>query len=162
MNRFATISNVYRFKRVTFYTLTLSDSGIPMFYQFRKRHLTAEYRADMEVLRTWMENMGNLYGASSDYFREEGLAQAIPPGIGITHKHCTLRLYCLRMSHKVVILLDGGAKTKQKAQDCPIVGPHFVMANLLAAALWKALDNGLIAFDEKDDLVLPPNLKIPL
>ena len=90
------------------------------------------------------------------------MAQAIPPDIYITHKQCRLRLYCLRMTHRAVILFDGGAKTTKKAQDCPVVSSHFALANQLAEALWNAYDTGMIAKDENDDLILPPNLTIPL
>jgi hypothetical protein len=58
------------------------------------------------------------------------------------------------MSRGAVILFNGGEKTKgiKSAQDCPVVGPHFVLANQLSDAIWDAYDQGVFEFDQRDRL----------
>ncbi len=162
VNTFVILLPVTRFKRITYYTVRVEHDDLPLFTKFIKRHASPEFKEDMDLIRSWMRNLGEKIGASTDYFRQENHAHAIPPSIGLTKKGCGLRLYCLRVNHRVVILFDGGEKTSQRAQDCPIVAPHFELANRLALAIWRVLDEGQLQTNEYDDLVLVPNLKIAL
>ena len=49
-----------------------------------------------------------------------------------------LRLYCLRAIERLVFLFGGDLKTALKAQDCPNVKPHFILANKLTKAIDEA------------------------
>jgi hypothetical protein len=162
VNNFATVVTVNKFRRITYYTLKLSADDTALFSQFLKAHAAPEFKPDMDLLRHWMRQLGETIGASTDYLRPEGAAHAIPPPLEITRKGCRLRLYCLRMSPRVVILFNGGVKTKNKAQDCPIVAPHFEQANRLALLLWKAYDEGILQLDDRDDLIIPHDFKLEL
>jgi len=162
VNKFATIVKAIQFRRITYYSVLLEKNDLPLFSQFIKEHAGEEFREDMDLIRSWMRKMGENYGASMDYFRPEGSAHAIPPSVEITRRGCQLRLYCLRMSHRVVILFSGGIKTTNKAMDCPNVRDHFIMANKLSIQLWKAFEEGLIGFDQNDDLIIPQDFKILL
>jgi len=46
-----------------------------------------------------------------------------------------IRLYCLYVSKNIVILFNGGIKTKQKAQDCENVKRYFLEAEKLTAII---------------------------
>lgn len=162
MNNFATIVTGVKFRRITYYTIKLDSDSLPLFSLFMKAHAAPEYKSDMDLLRHWMKQLGETIGASTDYLRLEGAAHAIPPPVEITRKGCRLRLYCLRMSPRVVILFNGGAKTKNKAQECPVVAPHFEQANRLALLLWKAFDDGILRLDDRDDLIIPDDFKLEL
>lgn len=162
MNKFATLVKSIQFRRITYYSVLVDENDLPLFAQFIKEHAGEEFREDMDLIRSWMRKLGENYGASIDYFRQEGSAHAIPPPVEITRKGCQLRLYCLRMSHRVVILFSGSIKTMNKAMDCPNVRDHFIMANRVSDKLWKALKDGLITFDQNDDLVIPQDFKLVL
>jgi hypothetical protein len=151
MPTFATIIELYAFKEVTFYTVKIEGETAPLGSQFiesNKKH------KDIDVLKTWIRNLGEKRGALAHLFRPERKAEALPPPIEITQKSCSLRWYCLRMSRGAVILFNGGEKTKgiKSAQDCPVVGPHFVLANQLSDAIWDAYDQGVFEFDQRDRL----------
>src|SRR5690606_33471069 len=64
------------------------------------------------------------------------------------------RLYCYRLSERVVFLFDGDVKTADAAQDCPQVRPHFRMANQLARAINEAFKQQDIEWnDDCSDII---------
>lgn len=71
-------------------------------------------------------------------------------------------MYCIRICDEVVILLNGGIKTAQKAQQCPNVAPHFTMANKVSKLLTQAIKDKEISIEQNirprllinDDFVL--------
>lgn len=94
-------------------------------------------------LLAWIKiRMGSIDGAQTRFFRHEKQAMALPPPsrfLEIAYES-NLRLYCLRLSDHVVILFNGGIKSDvQTAQECPVVRPHFELAQRLAKAIDKAL-----------------------
>jgi len=71
-------------------------------------------------------------GALERHFRPEKNGEAIPI------ESSNLRLYCLRLSDENVILVNGGIKTSQTAQDSPDLLPHFETINSFKIILrWK-------------------------
>lgn len=82
-------------------------------------------------------------GSTEDYFRSERSAEALPPhwakfkdSDGITD--FGLRLYCIRVSAEILILLNGDRKTTQSPLDCSKCKPHFEFANKIADAFYEA------------------------
>jgi len=68
-------------------------------------------------------------------------------------KNNNLRLYCLRANENVVFLYSGGLKTTQKAQDCPNVKKHFILANQLTKAIDTAIKDSDIVWNEDYTLI---------
>jgi hypothetical protein len=104
---------------------------------------------------SWLAEIGNKYGAQDNYFRNEqqqGEAMGLPPYTkdrqpvytedGVTTAN-NLRLYCHCLNPKVVFLFNGGIKTETKAQECPNVKTHFLLANQLTNIIDRS-------FQEKD------------
>ena len=178
MNGFATITLVQRLRKVTYYSLTLDDQEESLFDQFIDKH-ASENKDKLHHIMTWVNLIGEKYGAREDYFRNEAEtadASALPPkGIDRepayieynerTHedenKANDLRLYCLRASDYVVFLFNGDIKTEAKAQDCNNVMPHFRLANILTKSIDRAFigrdiiwntDQSDILFDEGFEL----------
>jgi hypothetical protein len=79
----------------------------------------------LQLFRLITESIGNKYGATDDFFdRTENLAQALPPKpkvrveeIHAMGLHFPLRLFCYRVSERLVVLLHGGIKDARTAQD---------------------------------------------
>jgi hypothetical protein len=100
-----------------------------------------DYADELNKLVDWLEEIGEFRGAQSQYFRHEGQASALPPPsryfreLGYNELH--LRLYCYRITAKLVILFNGDFKTPGPltAQQCPRVRPYFEQANRIARAL---------------------------
>lgn len=97
-------------------------------------------------------------GAKERYFRFENRANALPPpartlvelGQSEETRGDNLRLYCIRLSEEIVILISGDRKTMETAQECPIVAPHFRLANNLAKKIDEAIINKEIVIDGKE------------
>ncbi|GJM32389.1 MAG: hypothetical protein DHS20C18_13900 [Saprospiraceae bacterium] len=121
----------------------------------------------MALIRSWLSKLGEEIGADARYFRFEaargGDARALPPPARYIHVDCRLRLYCMHINKRVVILFNGGVKTAAKAQNCDNVKPHFFLANKLTQAIDQAIRNGDIRYDERtNDLIFDPKLTLEI
>lgn len=169
MNKFGNIVTAFRFNKVTYYTVKFEDEDDPLFQKFIKKHQGETYGAHLAIIRRWLTNLGNLYGADERYFRREafrgGDARALPPPaqeLNIEDKNCSLRLYCMRLSERAVVLFNGGEKTAQTAQECDNVRSHFLLANKLSRVIDQAIQNGEIQIDGHGDLKFNPSLILEL
>lgn len=173
MNIFATLQkiNAFTFRKVNYYSIQFEDNedDISEFFDFLNRmEDIEEKRDDLLNFIQWLEDIGNIYGATEDYFRPERNAFALPPPrkkmeISEIPVIEYVRLYCLRLSVTVVVLFNGGIKTTQKAQDCPNVSKYFNQANRLAAAIDKLLMEGEICWNEdQTDLIFNSTLTIEI
>ncbi|HMQ59471.1 MAG TPA: hypothetical protein PKE06_02330 [Flavilitoribacter sp.] len=156
--RFANIISSYRFKKITYYTVKFEDEEVPLFLQFLNKHKGEQYAENLAIIRAWLQKLGEEIGADERYFRNEaargGDARALPPPAKYINVDCSLRLYCMRVNARVVILFNGGDKTAQTAQDCENVRPHFLLANKLTQAIDQAIKDREIRFKDNDDLIL--------
>jgi len=149
VNNFAEIILVYRFKKVTYYSIAINNET-SLFRQFVEKHsLTNEEKLN-HIMR-WIKIIGDKIGAKENYFRNEAEisdTSALPPK-GQDRKPVyvelnkitknSLRLYCFRVNEKVVFLFNGDVKTTNKAQDCPNVKYHFKLANKITKLISQAL-----------------------
>lgn len=159
MNTFAHIKPIAQYKKVSYYSICINDEETSLFEDFLMTQ-TKENNNKLDHILNWLRQIGNNYGAKTDYFRPEGETadtSALPPkGINRKPQYTehgkskanTLRLYCLRANESVVFLFNGDIKTKRKAQDCPKVKPHFKLANRLTKAIDKAFIDRDIVWNE--------------
>lgn len=164
MNTFATIVQVYLFRKVTYYSILLEENTQNLFLQFvNAASAEDESREELAIIRTWLTKLGNEIGAQERYFRFEGDARALPPPARHLNVSCDLRLYCMRVNAHIVILFNGAQKTAAQAQDCPNVRSHFALANKLSRAIHEAIvdrririseDEHQLRFDEDFELEL--------
>ena len=165
MNNIATIWTEDRlnFERVRYYSVLLEGQEECEFARFWKR--MEEIRGlddELNDMYVWLTLIGNKYGARKDFFREERHAQALPPINRIAKigpVPGALRLYCLRLSDTVVILFNGGIKTKREALDCPNVGPQLRLADKIATEIISMVTKGEIKLKEKK-LIFKPETEI--
>lgn len=167
MSTFAKISLIASYDKVIYYSVALVDEEVDQpsyFEKFVSRHQQRN-REKLNHILSWLEEIGNVWGAMPHLFRDERGAHALPPK-GV-HREPTyievdagkvavnnLRLYCYRLSESVVFLFDGDVKTADAAQDCPNVRPHFRMANQLVQVIDEYFDQGDIEWnDERTDLI---------
>ena len=169
MNTFALLIEIKSYRLVKYYTVRFEDEQNNEFAKFvaihkRDTNIATEFNDIMAWIRDYL---GCRYGALEKYFRHEKKAQALPPSarfLEITYE-ANLRLYCYRISDHVVILFNGGVKTKtiDNAHDCPVVGTHFDMANLLCAALDKAFISKEIQLnDDLTELIFEPDFRLEI
>lgn len=132
------------------------DEAETLFERFVLKHQQdASIEEEFAELMTWLERMKR-NGAKAHLFRPERKAEALPPKPHFrdTSFNKELRLYCMRISDRAVVLFDGDVKTAQRAKDCPNVRPHFQEANRLSEKLEEMLKERVIKLDEEDRLEL--------
>jgi hypothetical protein len=142
MNRFATIEEVQRLNKVTYYTIEFEDKDESEFENFVSKYENdSTIKDEYNDLISWIAKIGNEIGAKSQYFRPEIKAHALPPPKKITNIVYVknLRLYCMWISESIIILFNGAIKTQNTAQACPNVKPHFDLANKLVLEIEKLM-----------------------
>lgn len=154
MNKFVTIRLFKTFKQVTYYTFLIEGreqtETDAFFTHFENDPLLAN---DLNLLVTWIQEIGQNRGAKSRYFRFENDASALPPPARIMAElgssYCQFRLYCIRLSDEIVILASGGRKTSQTVQNSPSLMAHFRFANRMAQQLIELIQAGELVLDGK-------------
>lgn len=106
----------------------------------------------MQLFRLITESVGNRYGATADFFdRIESKALALPPkpkrsveeikDLGINFP---LRLFCYRITEKIVILFNGGIKDASSAQESKNLSMKFYEAQTYVKKIEEALGSEMI------------------
>lgn len=151
---FAKIEIFKTFEKVRFYTVRLEieeyweeETEADKFFQ-KFLDEPEKPSSGAELIFNTIIEIGNR-GAKKRYFRFENRANALPPPANTlvelgqseetSGEH--LRLYCIRLNEEIVILINGERKTKETAQECPLVAPHFRLANKIAKKIDEALFN---------------------
>ncbi|GAB3013761.1 hypothetical protein GCM10027051_16210 [Niabella terrae] len=159
-----------RFSRVQYYTVrkVIDEEPLkPEFIDFLHRMGTTEPgRNELSEINKYIEQIGQWYGALPQHFKKEDAAERLPPPY---HEFIStdalddfgLRLYCIRLSPAVVILLNGDRKTALKVQDCKKCYRHFDFARKLSRKIDQAIQDGILEVDNErkeilveDDFVL--------
>ena len=166
MNIFAQIKEVSQYAKVTYYTILFEENdsfdGYSEFEKFIIAHSgNEEIKEEFDNILTWIEAIGDRFGAQVKYFRHERKADALPPKKGRLNKEerklwiqqeGNLRLYCMRVNESIVFLFNGGIKTSGPltAEDCNVVRDYFRMANKLADKITEAItDKEIILADKR-------------
>lgn len=143
MANWANIEEIYTFKKVTYYTIRLEDELLSETEKFISRfEFHPQYQNDFESILGLLVILGNEKGAKSRFFRDESAAQALPPEIRealrenwVQFIDAGLRLFCLRLSDEVVILMNGGIKSSQKTSDSPDLISKFRFAQQISKSI---------------------------
>ncbi|HEY6083442.1 MAG TPA: hypothetical protein VIU45_08295 [Chitinophagaceae bacterium] len=139
---------------VKFYSVRLRDNMLTEFEIFDAKDFP-NHIEELEIMYATINEM-KIRGAKPYYFKPEGPANALPKVkqkiIVANQKDFGLRLYCIRLTDEVVVLLNGGIKTQRDPKNCPNVKPYFEMAIKIAKVLDKALVDKEINYQEIDCL----------
>jgi hypothetical protein len=133
----------------------LDDNKLTEFELFVDKDFP-EHESELEIIYNAIEEM-QYRGAKSIYFKDESNANAMPvvtKAIMDSNKgDYGIRLYCIRLTDQLVVLLNGEIKTESKAQDCINVKKHFKNAVTIATKLDTLVINREINFQETDCLI---------
>jgi hypothetical protein len=141
-----------RYRKVAYYTIYVEGRERSEFLDFQTRMKShPEFSRSHGQLNQFLKDIGQKHGAKKAHFRHERNAVALPPPYYIQPEGSPskygLRLYCLRLSEEVVILLNGGLKTNDKAGLCPNCKPHFDFANKIAQKVDEIIVEGNLWLD---------------
>lgn len=156
----------------TFYTVRWEDATLSETDKFFKKfRYNEQLKNSLRELASFIEVViGDEHGALEYFFRFENAAQALPPSgtykvqdISIKYGNFPLRLYCLRISEKLVVLFNGGEKTAGTAQGGR-TSMVFQEANIFAKRILDALQHKEIYittdqrafryYDDSDEIII--------
>lgn len=133
------------------YTIHTNGNKLPDYSDFVTR--MSEKMNDINELTDLIQFITEIafnWGYEDEYFQTEANAlRFLTPQENwvTTNSSFGVRLYCVVLEKKVVIILNGDLKTAQKNQDCPNCLPHFENAKKIAAAIYRDYEKGEIGCD---------------
>lgn len=147
-----------QFARVHYYTIRV-EKRQPEFSDFVRRMAVDERDADeLAEINRYIEQIGEHFGAYPVHFRKEDDAEGLPPpyhdfiGTDMPNDY-GLRLYCIRLTPSIVILLNGDRKSARKVQQCGNCYKHFNLARRLSRQITSALVDGFITINEVNRII---------
>ena len=146
----------------TFYTVRWEDAEQSETDKFLLKYgdkSNEYYEQTLELARLITEAIGNRYGATDDFIdRTKNKAHALPPkpkkspteiqSLGI---HFPLRLYCYRISEKLLILFNGGVKTARTDQESKDLSTKFYELQSFVKRIEEALRDGTVVYNEDNN-----------
>lgn len=135
-------------QKATLYSISFEKDGTTEFEKFVSEfELNAKYNSDYQriiaALQAILDN-----GALERFFRPEGkmtdTVHAIPIDGG------KLRLYCLRISEQIIILGNGGVKSKRSYQEDPKLYGYVLDLQRFEKILKDNIERGYISVNEKE------------
>lgn len=121
-----TIELVEEHDAVNFYSIRLDEEELSELERFfEKFPIGCEYDDEIDIIIAWLDKIGE-NGALERYFRPEGRygdgVGVIPIDVGNK-----LRLYCLRISDKILVFGNGGIKDADSWQNSGTLAPYVEM-----------------------------------
>ena len=108
----------------------------------------SEYDEEIDVIISWLDKIGEK-GALERYFRPEGRygdgVGVIPIDVGNK-----LRLYCLRLSDKILVFGNGGIKDAKSWQQSESLAPYVEMLIDTSRFISSRILNGQIVMVDKE------------
>lgn len=136
-------------EKVNFYSIQLDDCELSEFERFfEKFPIGCEYDEEVDVIISWLDKIGEK-GALERYFRPEGKygdgVGVIPIDVGNK-----LRLYCLRISDKILIFGNGDIKDSDSWQNSEKLAPYVEMLIETSRFIASRIRDGKIFIVDKE------------
>ncbi len=133
---------------VNFYSVHLGDAELSELERFfEKFPVGCEYDEDIDTIIAWLDRIGES-GALERYFRYEGKFGDGVSAIPIETSH--LRLYCIRLSDKVLIFGNGGVKDCATWQESETLSDYVEMLVDTSRFISSRLANGTLYIVDKE------------
>lgn len=133
---------------VNFYSVHLGDVELSELERFfEKFPVGCEYDEDIDTIIAWLDRIGES-GALERYFRYEGKFGDGVGAIPIETSH--LRLYCIRLSDKVLIFGNGGVKDCATWQESETLSDYVEMLVDTSRFISSRLTNGTLYIVDKE------------
>lgn len=148
MSRKATIEHIEQSDVASLYTISFENNNLSEFAKFMTNfkdnaRLQRDYQIILLALQKILEN-----GALERYFRPEGKLNdgvcALPISSG------KLRLYCLRLSDKILIIGNGGIKDTKTYNENNELNGYVIDLQKFDALIKEAVKDGSISIVETE------------
>jgi hypothetical protein len=136
-------------EKVNFYSIHLDGKELTELESFfEKFPIGCEYDEEIDVIIAWMDKIAEM-GALERYFRPEGKygdgVGVIPIDIGNK-----VRLYCLRLSDKILIFGNGGVKDTAKWQESEELAPYVKLLIDTSRFISSRMNDGSLVLVDKE------------
>ena len=133
---------------VNFYSVQLAEEELSELERFfEKFPVGSEYDHDIDIIIAWLDRIGES-GALERYFRYEG---RFGDGVSaIPIETSNLRLYCIRLSDKILIFGNGGVKDCATWQDSETLTEYVEMLVDTSRFISSRLSNGTLYVVDKE------------
>lgn len=133
---------------VNFYSIHLDEEELSELERFFEKFPEGcEYDEEIDIIIAWLDKIGEK-GALERYFRPEGKygdgVGVIPIDVG------KLRLYCLRISDKILIFGNGGLKDADSWQNSKTLAPYVEMLIDTSRFIATRIKDGKIILMDKE------------
>lgn len=144
-----TIELVEEHDAVNFYSIHLDEEELSELERFLEKFpVGCEYDDEIDIIIAWLDKIGE-NGALERYFRPEGRygdgVGVIPIDVGNK-----LRLYCLRISDKILVFGNGGIKDADSWQNSGTLAPYVEMLIDTSRFIISRIRDGKIILVDKD------------
>lgn len=134
---------------VNFYSIHLDEEELSELERFfEKFPVGCEYDDEIDIIIAWLDKIGE-NGALERYFRPEGRygdgVGVIPIDVGNK-----LRLYCLRISDKILVFGNGGIKDADSWQNSGTLAPYAEMLIDTSRFIISRIRDGKIILVDKE------------
>ena len=132
---------------VNFYSIHLDEELSELERFFEKYPEGCLYDEDVDTIIAWLDRIGE-NGALERYFRYEG---RFGDGVSaIPIETSNLRLYCIRLSDKILIFGNGGVKDSPTWQESGNLAGYVETLVDTSRFIASRLDNGTICIVDKE------------
>ena len=133
---------------VNFYSLHLNDEELSELERFfDKFPEKCEYDDDIDTIIAWLDRIGES-GALERYFRYEGHYGDGVSAIPIETSN--LRLYCIRLSDKILVFGNGGVKDSATWQESGSLAQYVEILVETSRFIASRLSNGTLYIVDKE------------
>lgn len=149
MERRYSVELIEEHEKVNFYSIHLDGEELSELERFfDKFPKGCEYDEEVDTILAWIDKIAEK-GALERYFRPEGRygdgVGVIPIDVGNK-----IRLYCLRLTDKVLIFGNGGVKDSDSWQNSKVLAPYVQLLTETSRFVKSRLRDGKIILMDKE------------
>lgn len=149
MTRKYEIELIEEHDNINFYSIHLDGKELSEFEDFfEKFPIGCEYDEDVDVIVAWLDKIAER-GALERYFRPEG---KYGDGVGVIPIDAgnSIRLYCLRLSDKILIFGNGGVKDADSWEHSKTLAEYVKTLIDTSRFISSRIKGGTIALVDKE------------
>ena len=137
------------YEKVNFYSIRLAGEELTELEAFFEKFPEGcEYDDDIDVIISWIDKIAER-GALEHYFRPEG---NYGDGVGVIPIEVgnKIRLYCLRLSDKILVFGNGGVKDSKSWQESETLAPYVKLLIDTSRFISSRIKDGSILLVDKE------------
>lgn len=143
------IELIEEYENVNFYSIRMKGEALNELEAFLGKFPEGcEYDEDIDVIISWIDQIAER-GALERYFRPEGNygdgVGVIPIDVGNK-----IRLYCLRLSDKILVFGNGGIKDSRSWQESKTLAPYVKLLVDTSRFISSRIKDGTIVLVDKE------------